>query len=64
MAVIEPRKNTVGTAKACTASQRNVKIGYVLIDIIKNELNRTCARTRQGVIPYNAKDVKTWKLTD
>ena len=33
--MIAPRKNTVGTAKACTASQRNVKIGYVLIDIIK-----------------------------
>ncbi len=29
MAVIAPKKNTVGTAKAWTASQRTVKIGYV-----------------------------------
>jgi len=30
IAVIEPRKKTVGIAKAWTASQRTVKIGYVL----------------------------------
>ena len=29
IAVIAPRKNTVGTASACTANQRTVKIGYV-----------------------------------
>jgi hypothetical protein len=29
MAVIAPKKNTVGTANACTASQRTVKIGSV-----------------------------------
>ena len=29
IAVIEPKKNTTGTARACTASQRTVKIGYV-----------------------------------
>lgn len=28
IAVIDPRKKTVGTASACTASQRTVKIGY------------------------------------
>lgn len=29
IAEIDPRKKTVGTANACTASQRTVKIGYV-----------------------------------
>ncbi len=29
IAVIDPRKNTVGTASAWTASQRTVKMGYV-----------------------------------
>jgi len=31
IAVIEPRKKTVGTASAWTANQRNVKIGYVKV---------------------------------
>jgi hypothetical protein len=39
MAVREPRKKTTGTANACTASQRNVKMGYVLIDIMKRDLS-------------------------
>jgi hypothetical protein len=30
IAVIDPRKKTVGTASACTANQRTVKIGYEL----------------------------------
>ena len=30
IAVIDPRKKTVGIAKAWTANQRTVKIGYVI----------------------------------
>lgn len=30
IAVIAPKKKTVGTAKACTANQRTVKMGYVI----------------------------------
>jgi len=39
IAVIAPKKKTVGTASACTASQRTVKIGYVndLFDVIRKK---------------------------
>jgi hypothetical protein len=37
MAVIDPKKNTVGTAKACTESQRTVKIGYV--NVLFDDIN-------------------------
>jgi len=30
IAVIAPKKNIVGTAKACIDTQRTVKIGYVI----------------------------------